>query len=108
MTELLPQPPEEMPEHLQHFRMVDWMDDLDAVSGFDVWEHRRHFDRPQTNDVAILAAWNAFRRARAEWEEAHPEYVRRQIDEMTERRLRRRHEVEERWLQRLREEEGAS
>jgi hypothetical protein len=79
-----------MPADLASFRAVDWLD-ADAVEDaeFDVWESRRYYARPVTADPAVLAGYQAFLTARAEWEAAHPEWVRAEVAAMVARRLER-------------------
>jgi hypothetical protein len=82
---------EGMPDRLASFRAADWLADVAAVTDpeVDVWTASRWYDRPRTDDEAVRAAYARFREARTEWEAAHPEWVRREIDKMIENRLER-------------------
>jgi hypothetical protein len=97
-----PRPPEELPEHLERFRPVDWLDAGEEVTDpdYDAWEAHAWHDRPRGQDGAVLAAYQRFRAARAAWELEHPGYVREQVNAMIERRVARRAEQEKRWRER--------
>lgn len=102
MTTWRAQEPEQIPERLEWFQAFAWVRDVDAVSAdYDVWTPTRFFIRPRTSDPQILDAYERFRAERAEWLRLHPEWVQQQVDEMVDRRARRRWAQTEAWVDRL-------